>query len=166
MTIAIIAACDLNRLIGVDGTLPWTLPEDLRRFKKLTMGSTVIMGRKTFESMGSKPLPGRINVVIAKDPSIPIREHGFNTEVIIEPSLPDALRRLRNNIFLIGGQRIYEEGLQYADVIYLTRIQAAFFGVNDHRYFPKIDPKTWVKAESESHEAEGITFETYRRILP
>lgn len=165
--ISLIAACDQNRLIGVDNTIPWTLPEDLRRFKRTTMGGIVIMGRATFRSLDNRPLPGRLNVVIGSFPEGVHYHDGYYTCHDLRTAIEHFSRISKpQDIFLIGGQRIFEEGLQYADTIFLTRVHAAFYGKNDHRYFPQIDPKNWAKVGSIEHGAEGLTFETYCRVLP
>lgn len=129
MTITIIAAMSSNRVIGKDGVLPWRIPSDLKRFKEMTTGAVVVMGRKTFESIGSKPLPNRYNVVITKNTSIEdvyvmgtprvmvfdTLEKGLETSKSLA-SLPGA----KNEIFIIGGNSLYKDCLPVADRICLT----------------------------------------------
>ena len=151
MKIAIIAAVSRNRVIGKDGKLPWHISEDLKRFKRLTTGHVVLMGRKTFESLG-KPLPDRRNVVITSS-SIP----GIETY----PSIPDALRALEDEekIFVIGGGRIFSQLLERADELYLTTVDR---DVEVDTYFPPYEHLlgarfTLVKLTA----GDGYTFADY-----
>lgn len=145
MKISLIAAISKNKVIGRDGKLPWYLPEDLKRFKELTSSHVIIMGRKTFESIG-RPLPNRTNIVITRDES-------FAPEgVIVAHSIDEALKvgkekeififheRLRNGkedfkpeIFIIGGGQIYAQSMQFADRLYLTVVEEEIEG---DTYFP------------------------------
>lgn len=122
--ISLIVAIDINRNIGKDGKLLWHIPEDLSRFKKLTMGKPIIMGRKTYDSIG-RPLPGRKNIVIT-------RQNLSLKDVVIVHSLQDALSEAEkenpDEIFIIGGQQIYEQAMGLADRIYLTIVNASFNG--------------------------------------
>jgi len=117
-TINVIAAVSLDGIIGVNNDIPWHLPEDLKRFKRLTLNKTVIMGRKTFESLNSKPLPNRANLVIS---SKPIEVPGVRQVNTPEQAL-ELAKTMSNEIFIIGGARIYEYFLPLADKIYLTRV--------------------------------------------
>lgn len=127
-----------GRVIGSNGTIPWYCPKDLQRFKQITMGKTIIMGRKTWDSLPRKPLPGRINVVISRQP------HQFdNKNVIFSDSLQNALDIsyvLNNEIFVIGGSEIYKQALKHShlDKIFITEIKEKFDG---DTYFPKLDSK-------------------------
>jgi dihydrofolate reductase len=123
MTLSIIVAMSKNRVIGRDGKIPWHLSEDLKRFKQITMGHTIIMGRKTFESIG-KTLPGRKNIVITRNPRF--APHG----VTIAHSLNDAIREAGDDseIFVIGGAEIFKEALPRASKLYLTLIERGFDG--------------------------------------
>lgn len=105
-------ACDLNGVIGVNGKLPWDIPSDLENFKKLTTGKTVIMGRKTYESIG-KPLPNRRNIVLTRG-----KIEGVETY----SSLNEAISQCEGDVFLIGGKRVLEEGFEIADKVILTSI--------------------------------------------
>lgn len=118
--ISLIAAVSHNGIIGIDGKIPWNIPEDLKHFKKLTMDSVIIMGRNTYESL-KEPLSGRINIVVSKT----LREIDVGIEVILVRSLREALelaKGFHKHIWLIGGYRIFKEGLMYADSIYITEV--------------------------------------------
>ncbi len=132
MTLSLIVAMTEDRVIGLNNRLPWHLSDDLKRFKKITMGHPVIMGRKTFESIG-KPLPGRENIVVSGNPS-------FQAEgAVVVSSLEKALahsEKTPGEKFVIGGARLFEAGLTLADKIYLTLIRRPFKG---DVYFPAID---------------------------
>ncbi len=142
-TISIIAALGKDtRVIGSNGKIPWHIPEDFKRFKALTMGHVIIMGRKTYESIG-KPLPGRINIIISRNP-----DFKAPTECIIAHSLTEALEVARkiekDEIFIIGGQSVYEEALPLADKLYLTLVETKVGGDTffpDYTSFTKIIKK-------------------------
>jgi dihydrofolate reductase len=133
--VALIAAIARNRIIGADNRLPWRLPEDMKRFRALTTGHAVIMGRRTWESIG-KALPGRQNIVVTRDASRGARDVEF------VPSLDAALAcvSLPNPVFVIGGQALYREALPRAELMYLTEIERDFPG--DAR-FPDFDRAQW-----------------------
>ena len=157
MNINIIAAISLNNVIGSNGTIPWDIPEDLKHFKKITTGHVVIMGRKTFESLGSKALPNRTNIVISSDNSI------ASDEITVYTSIEDALMHLsdREEVFLIGGYHIYKTGLPYADKLYLTVVNKY---VKGDTVFPIYDQSEWkidLKIESENKDC---VFLEYSRI--
>jgi dihydrofolate reductase len=118
MTVTLIWAEAADRVIGMDRALPWHLPEDMRRFKDLTMGSTVVMGRVTWESLPEKfrPLPGRRNIVITRQSSY----DAPGAEVA--PSLEDALERTDGDVWVIGGASVYEQALPYASRVVRTRV--------------------------------------------
>lgn len=163
--ISIISAFDENRLIGCDGGIPWHIPEDLRRFKALTIGKVVVMGRSTFESVGSEPLPGRTNFVLSKN-AIPYVKKGCDesTKIMYATSLQDAIRLSADqDIFIIGGQGLYEEALLVANTAYLTQVKGRYFG-KVCRYFPKMDPSQWVLIERQEHASPGCIFETYFKV--
>lgn len=126
--ISLIAALSENHVIGVQNRLPWSLPDDLKRFKRLTSGHPVIMGRKTYESIG-RPLPNRENIVISRQPGLAIA--GVRTAVSLEAAIQTAEERseLRNpEIFVIGGAEIYRLALPLAERLYLTLIHKTFEG--------------------------------------
>jgi dihydrofolate reductase len=140
--ISIIAALDRNRAIGKTGGMPWYLPADLARFKSLTMGHPILMGRKTHASIG-KALPGRRNIVITRDAvyAAPGCE--------IAGSLEDALRLAgEGEAFVIGGGEIYRQALPFAQRLYLTRIDAAF---DADTFFPEFDEAAWRVTSREAH---------------
>lgn len=145
MKISILVAMGENRVIGIENRLPWKLPADLKRFKELTLGHPVIMGRKTFESIG-RALSGRTNIVITKNPDF------RREECIIAKSPEEALEiaktRDTDEVFVIGGARIYEEMLSYADRLYITLVQGAFEG---DAFFPEIDPRAWKEISREDY---------------
>ncbi len=132
--ISLIAAVSKNGVIGKDGRLPWDLPADLAYFKKTTLGHPVIMGRKTFESLG-KPLPGRENVVITRS-----RNHAPPNCLILH-SIDEALTFCEDKHgFIIGGSQIYREFFPYADRLYITLINEDFAGDS---FLPVIEPQMW-----------------------
>lgn len=131
MPVAIIAAMSRNRVIGRHGKIPWHLPADLRRFRELTTGQTIIMGRKTFESIG-KALPGRSTIVVSRD--ISFTAIGCRVARSVEEALSLGGDRL---LFICGGGEIYRKALDIADVIYLTVIDVEIDG---DTFFPEIPP--------------------------
>jgi dihydrofolate reductase len=160
MRISIIVAFDKNRLIGSNNALPWHLPADLQHFKKLTMGHHMIMGRKTFESIG-KALPGRTSVIITSNPL------WAAPGCISAPDLPMALEACEDapEVFLIGGARVFSEGLRYADRLFITLIDHSFEG---DTWFPEIDAAVWKEVNREHHQKDernpwDYTFIEYRK---
>lgn len=148
MRISIVVAMDLNNGIGYQNRLPWRLPADLRLMKQTTMGHHLIMGRKTYESIG-KPLPGRTSIIVT-------RNTGYQAvECLVAHSVPGALclaeSRGEDEAFLFGGSQIYMEGLPYTDRIYLTLIQAEF---KVDAYFPDFDRSVWVETRTEFYPAD------------
>jgi dihydrofolate reductase len=141
-----------NRVIGADNALPWHLPSDLKRFKALTMGHHILMGRKTFESIG-RVLPGRTSVVITRNPAW--RAEG----VLVAGSLEDAIRMASDDdeVFVIGGEQVFREALERADRIHLTELERDFDG--DVR-FPELPARAWrqVSAETLRDEKAGLTY--------
>ena len=149
--VSLIAALAKNRTIGRDNAMPWRLPEDLKRFKQLTLGHTVIMGRKTFESilaaMG-KPLPGRDSVVITR--SREWSSPGCRVAHSIEAAL--AVAENQKEAFVIGGAEIYALALPLASRLYLTEIERDFEG---DAFFPKFNRADWLETSRESHYLDG-----------
>jgi dihydrofolate reductase len=167
MRVSLIAAMAANRVIGqaIEGKhgLPWHLPADLRRFKTMTMGHPLIMGRKTYDSVG-RPLPGRRTIVVTRQP-------GWSaTGVEVVHSLDEGLRAAAagdgvEEVFIAGGGEIFQEALPRADRIHLTRIEKDFPG---DVYFPELDAAVWRIVEREHHEASDenpypFTFEILDR---
>ena len=150
--IALIAAVARNGVIGADNRLPWRLPEDMRRFRALTLGHSVIMGRRTWESIGS-PLPGRQNIVVTRAGRIAA------PDIEVARSLDEALARVRlpEPAFVIGGEALYREALPRAHLVYLTEIARDFEG--DAR-FPAFDRSQWRELARSAHRSldEGSGF--------
>ncbi len=152
-----------NRTIGVDNTLPWRCPEDLKHFKALTMGHHMVMGRKTFDSIG-KPLPGRTTVVVTRDTALRIEG------CIVVHSLQEAISACTNDteVFIVGGADIYAQTLPLADTLYLTEIQQDVAG---DAHFPELDMKDWEETAREVRSQEtpqplDYHFVTYQRKRP
>lgn len=174
MAINIIAARDGNYLIGLNGKLPWNIPADLKRFKELTTGHAVIMGRKTFESLGSKPLPDRNNFVVGSKLASGMFVH--EPRLFPASSLKYALSRAEafkhDEIFIIGGARLYAEAMPIADRIYMTRVDA-FVPVkpeDEAVYFPHrlFDVKDWELASAHTFPQDtlysrSVEFQIFER---
>jgi dihydrofolate reductase len=140
-----------NRVIGVNNTLPWHLSEDLKHFKFLTTGHTIIIGRKTYESIG-RPLPNRRNIVISRN----IKTSFEGAEVV--HSIEDAfsISREDNEVFVIGGSNIYEQALSLVDYLYVTEIRKSFSG---DAFFPVISKHMWIESSREDHiRNDGLEF--------
>jgi dihydrofolate reductase len=150
--VSLIAAVAANGVIGRDGRMPWHLPEDLKRFKALTMGHAIVMGRKTFDSIG-RLLPGRRTIIVT-------RRRGFRMDgAQIAHSLTDALALARDDheVFVIGGGEIYEQALPLASRLHLTEIDATADG---DVHFPPIEPTQWRETSREHHRAgDGTAFD-------
>lgn len=146
--ISIIAAVDRHMAIGFQNKLLFWLPNDLKRFKALTTGNTIIMGRKTFESLPKGALPNRRNVVLSSNPTIECR----GAEVF--PSLEDALQSCKENehVYIIGGVSIYRQALPFADELCLTEIDST--APEADVYFPEVSPEIWQEKSRESHPAD------------
>lgn len=161
MRITLIAARAANGVIGRDNAMPWHLPADLRRFKALTMGKPVIMGRRTFESIG-RPLPGRLNIVLSR--SMPRGER-----VVVVPDVDAALAEARatgtDEAMVIGGGEVYRLFMPFADRLELTEVHLE---VEGDATFPEPEPLLWRETGREEHGAEGDTpaygFVTMDRI--
>lgn len=161
MKLSIIVATSLNNAIGKDNQLLWHLPADLKFFKTTTMGCPVVMGRKTFQSIG-RTLPGRKNIVITRDSN-------FNSDktfdIIVEPNLESAINHLQNEqeVFIIGGGEIYKQSLHLIDTIYKTIVNTTIEG---DVYFPEIDMNQFELVWEEKHLADeknkmDYTFQKY-----
>jgi len=163
MKLSIIVAQAQNRVIGINNNLPWHLPEDLRYFKQVTMGKPIIMGRKTFDSIG-RPLPGRTNIVITRDGS-------YQPEGVKVVNSLEAARELAENIctidgcdeaMVIGGAQIYEQALSLADRLYLTQVHA---DVNGDAWFPEFHPGDWMEMGRDDFTASGHNPYDYSFIV-
>lgn len=147
MRLSILVALSDNRAIGREGGLPWRLSADLRRFKRLTMGHCLLMGRKTHESIG-RPLPGRVSVVLTRQ--VDYRPEG----VLVAHDLDEALRLCadRDEVFVIGGGEIFAQTLPLASRLLLTRVHAQIEG---DTFFPPFDPNQWQVVEEERHATDA-----------
>ncbi len=159
MTISIIAAIAENRAIGKNNNLLWHISEDLKYFKKLTTGHTIITGRKTFESFPVKPLPNRRNIILSKQKNYthPKCETANSPEQALE------MCKNENEIFIVGGANIYKEFLHKANKMYITHIHKTF---NADVFFPKYDKSKWLltsKSETKIDPKNGLlyNFEIY-----
>lgn len=150
----IIAALSPEGVIGLDGKMPWHYPADLRYFKHRTWGSTVIMGRLTWTSLGAKPLAGRRNIVISSSPLFGVETH---------PDLPSALKTAGDNVWFIGGARIYAEAMAHADFLDLTYVPDHVDAPHAVR-FPNIDLALWVPGPLTVHPDDArLSQRIYRR---
>ena len=150
MIISLIVAMTKDRVIGRRGKLPWRIPADMKFFKETTMGKPIIMGRKTYESIGVA-LPGRKNIVVTCHPSLD------NPDLVLAKSVHEALKKadeINGEVMVIGGGQIYEATLPLADRIYLTEVEGDFEG---DAWFPALDRALWNEVSRESHSAEGDT---------
>jgi dihydrofolate reductase len=165
MRVSIIVAMATNGVIGRDGKLPWRLSDDLRRFKRLTMGHTIVMGRRTWESIG-RPLPGRRTIIVSRR-----LQFGSDAEdVAVAASFDEALRIAESaggdEAFIVGGSQLYREALPRADRLYITRVLARIDG---DTYFPSFDQSEWRLVSSQHHSTDSVNeypceFETYERL--
>lgn len=155
--IAIVVAVAENNVIGKDNQLIWHLPADLKHFKQTTMGHPILMGRKTYESIG-KPLPGRTSIVIT-------RQEDYKAEgCIVVNSVKEAIeeaKQLDEQAHIIGGAEIYRQSLDLTDTIYLTRIHHSFDG---DTYFPEIKAEEWETVSEEHHEPDEKNKYSYSFI--
>ena len=161
MIVSVIAAVSDNGVIGRDGGLPWHLPADLARFKRVTTGHHMVMGRRTWESIGCRPLPGRPTIVITSN------RNYVAERAAVAHSLEEALAKVvgDDEVFIAGGEAVYREALPRAERIHLTRIHADFEG---DTHFPPFDESGWEVVFEERHEADErnaypFTFEVWER---
>jgi dihydrofolate reductase len=163
MTISLVVAAATNNAIGKEGQMPWHLPNDMKHFKNVTWGMPVVMGRKTFESLG-KVLPGRKNIVISRQP-------GWNAEgTVVVQKIEDALFVAKNTdakeVMIIGGGEIYKALFDKASRIYLTRVEA---DPEADTFFPSLHPKEWYLVSQQIHEADAknaynYSFQIWERL--
>ncbi|REJ85183.1 MAG: dihydrofolate reductase [Bacteroidetes bacterium] len=160
--VSVIVALSENNVVGVRNQLPWKLSADLKRVKALTMGHHILMGRKTFESIG-KALPGRTNVVITRNEEY--RAEGC----VMCKSLKEAINHASSDteLFIFGGGEIFQEAIPLADKIYMTRVHTTIQG---DTYFPELNPEEWTVTESESFSADeknefDYSFITMERVI-
>jgi dihydrofolate reductase len=161
MTTIVVAMGEKNE-IGFENQLLWHLPKDLKHFKEITSGHPVIMGRKTYESIG-KPLPNRTNIVISR------KNDWFEEGILIVGSIKEAIKfakKIDEEIFIIGGGKIYEQTMDLVDKLEITLVKA---DLEADTFFPKIDSKIWKKTDEIFHEQDeknqyDFCFQTYEKI--
>ncbi len=161
--ITLVVAMGMNREIGVNNQLPWHLPKDLKHFKELTTGHPVVMGRKTYESIG-KPLPNRTNIVISR------KTDWFEEGILIVSSIKEALKfaqKIDQDLFVIGGGNIFEQTLSMADRLEVTEIKTT---LEADTFFPAINPQVWKKTNEVCHERDeknnfDFCFQTFEKIV-
>ena len=160
--ITLIVAMGKNREIGKENQLLWHLPKDLKHFKELTSGHPIIMGRKTYESIG-KPLPNRTNIVISR------KNDWFEEGILIVGSIKEAVKfakKIDEEVFILGGGNIYEQTIDLADKLEVTLVDAV---LDADIFFPKINEKIWQKTNEERHQKDeknefDFCFQTYERV--
>ena len=163
MIFSAIVATDKNGVIGKDDDIPWHLPADLKYFKRRTLNHHIIMGRKTFESIG-RPLPKRTNIIVTRNPFFMV------SNCLVAGSLQEAIDLARNNgedeAFIIGGGTIYEQAMPLTDRLYLTEVDTEV--ENGEVFFPAVDPAVWSEVSSEAHQPDeknphAYTFKVLER---
>lgn len=165
LPVSVIVAATRNQVIGRDNQMPWHLPADLRYFKQCTLGKPIIMGRKTWESLG-RPLPGRLNIVISRqlDTSLEGAEVFADLATAIQRGQEWASEQGVSEVMVIGGGQIYQQAIELAQRVYLTRIDLELEG---DAFFPVLDAQLWQKVSAEAHPAQndepGYTFEVWQR---
>ncbi|CAN7234030.1 dihydrofolate reductase [Pseudoxanthomonas sp. LjRoot168] len=150
MRISLVAALDRHRAIGRDNDLPWRLHDDLKRFKALTLGKPVLMGRKTAESLG-RALPGRLNLVLTRRGTVPFE--GMQAVGSVDEALAIAETQGAEELSVIGGGEVYAITLGSADVLYLTEVDTVVEGA--HAFFPAFDPTEWREVAREPHPVDA-----------
>ena len=162
----LIAAAGADMAVGRAGSLPWRLPGDMAEFKRLTTGSVVVMGRGTFESMGKRPLPGRVNVVVTKSPGFEVEKTGAESAGSFMQALLKARSRHSGKpVFAIGGEGVWREASKVAEGVFLTLVDGGVEGAD--AWFPKDVLDGWVEAwRSGDFEENGVSyrFTRWRRI--
>jgi dihydrofolate reductase len=167
MLISLIVAHSSNRVIGIDGQLPWHIPDDLKYFKAITIGKPIIMGRKTFDSIG-KPLPGRLNIIITKNTDLLIEE------CVVVNNLEAAISEAKNyfktqdteqeEIFIIGGAQIFKQSMEFVNKIYITEVHADYAG---DVFFDELSDNDWIEVSRDLHDSENdkipFSFVTYKK---
>ena len=154
MTVTLVAAVAANGVIGRDGGLPWCLPDDLARFKRLTLGRVLVMGRRTYESIG-RPLPGRTTIVVSRQPGW--RADGVESAADLDAALTLAAE-IDEQVFVVGGSEIFRLALPLADRLALTLVDDCPDG---DTYFPDVDWSQWREVRREPHD--GFAFVDYER---
>ena len=157
--VVLIAAMDRRRAIGRDNDLPWRLPDDLKRFKALTLAKPVLMGRKTAESLG-RALPGRRNLVLTRGGRVPFQ--GMEAVATVEEALQAARGSGADELCVIGGAQVYALLLPRADAMHLTLVDAAVDGADT--FFPAFEAGEWVEARRETHPADSRHEHAYALV--
>ena len=158
MKISMIAAMTDDRVIGIENSLPWKLPNDMKWFRQNTLGKPILMGRKTFESFGAKPLPQRTNIIITRDKS-------YQAEgSVVVYSIDEALKAAGDvdEVMIIGGASFYEQMLPKADRLYLTFVEADLQG---DAWFPEFDLNDWNEVESIHHDKDEKNAYPHRFVI-
>lgn len=152
-SISLVVAISENNVIGYGGKIPWRIPEDLKRFKELTLNHSVIMGRKTYESLPEKfrPLPQRQNIILT---SKEITDQG----IYLARSIEEALVLSKTDPYIIGGEKVYKQFLPFANVLEITKVHRNYLG---DTFFPKVDWMSWEKINEVNKD--GYSFLTYHR---
>ncbi len=161
--ITLIAAIGNKNALGKNNQLLWKLPKDLKHFKTLTENHPVVMGRKTYESIG-KALPNRTNIVVSR------KENWFQEGILIVSTLKEALKfakKINEDFFVIGGGEIYKQTMDAAEKLEITKVEGDF---EADTFFPKIDPKIWQKTNEECHSKDDkneydFCFQTFEKII-
>lgn len=155
--ISIIVAIAANGAIGKNNDLLWNIPADLKRFRKLTIGHCVLMGKNTWYSLPKRPLPGRVNIVMTDDPCECI------DDCISSYSVEDALSKCPGDseVFVIGGGMVYRQFMEIADRLYITHVHKEF---DADTFFPEIDPLIWKEVDREDHDKDEATGFSYSYV--
>lgn len=165
LPVSLIVAATRNQVIGLDNQMPWHLPADLRYFKQRTLGKPIIMGRKTWESLG-RPLPERLNIVVTRQTDIALEgaEVFADLQAAIERGQEWASEQGVDEVMVIGGGQLYQQALALTQRVYLTRIDLELEG---DTFFPVLDAQQWQQTEAQAHPAQdqepGYTFEVWQR---
>ncbi|KQQ82954.1 diacylglycerol kinase [Xanthomonas sp. Leaf131] len=150
MKITLIVAFDRNNAIGRDNDLPWKLPDDLKRFKALTLGKPILMGRKTAQSLG-RALPGRLNLVLTRSGQVPFE--GMQAVASVDEAIAQADAAGAQELCVIGGGEVYRLTMEHADVLAVTEVATIVEQADTH--FPPIDPAVWEPVQRERHTADA-----------
>lgn len=159
LKLSMIAAMGKDRVIGKDNDMPWHLPADLQHFKKTTLGSPIIMGRKTYDSIG-RPLPGRLNIILSRNTNLKIE--GCSVVNSLEDAIGLAEKTDASEIFITGGAHLYDKFLEDADRLYLTLIDEKFEG---DTYFPDYTQFNWQEVAKESYKADDKNPHAYSFVI-
>ena len=165
LPVSLIVAATRNQVIGRDNQMPWHLPADLRYFKQRTLGKPIIMGRKTWESLG-RPLPGRLNIVISRQADVELdgAEIFADLATAIQRGQEWATQQGVDEVMIIGGGQLYQHALSLAQRVYFPRIALELEGDS---YFPVLGPQQWQQTDAQAHPAQeqqpGYSFEVWQR---